>query len=207
MASYTLPDLPYELTALEPHYSARALELHHAKHHQAYVDGANKTIDALDKARDDDDFSALGALEKSLAFHVSGHLLHSVFWRTLSPDGGGAPEGELSDAIFEMFGSVERLKAQLSSATISLQGSGWGALHWEPMAERLIVTQVYDHQSNVAQSASPLLVIDGWEHAFYLDHQTDKASWLDAFWAMVNWPEVADRFALARNLTGIGAGR
>lgn len=207
MALYTLPELPYDLAALEPHYSARALELHHAKHHQAYVDGANETIDKLAAARDDDDFSALGTLEKSLAFHVSGHLLHSVFWPSLSTDGGGSPEGELGGAIDEIFGSVERLKAQLSSATIGLQGSGWGALHWEPMAERLIVTQVYDHQSNVAQGSLPLLVIDGWEHAFYLDHQTDKAGWLDAFWAMVNWSEVADRFERARNLVGIGAGR
>ncbi len=194
---YTLPELPYDVAALEPHYMAKALELHHDKHHKAYVDGANKAIDGLAEARDSDDFSSLAGLEKALAFNVSGHMLHSLFWPSLSPDGGGDPGGELLEAVKETFGSVERLRAQLSSATTTVMGSGWGALQWEPVAGRLLVTQVYDHQSNIAQGALPIMAIDAWEHAFYLQHQTDKAGWVESFWKMVSWPEIERRFVEA----------
>lgn len=201
MAAYTLPELPYDYAALEPHYSAKIVELHHDKHHAGYVKQANIALDELVELRasGSPDPARLRGLEKALAFNVSGHLLHTVFWPTMSPDGGGEPEGELAAAIGDAFGSVKALRAQLNEATTSLQGSGWGVLVWEPFAGSLMVQQVYDHQSNMTPGNLPLLVIDGWEHAFYLQFLTDKAGWVESFWKMVNWPMVADRFEQARS--------
>jgi Fe-Mn family superoxide dismutase len=200
MAVYTLPDLPYDYAALEPHYSARVLELHHDKHHAAYVKGANDTLGKLDEARANDDYGSINQLQKNLAFHLSGHVLHSMFWENLSPDGGGKPGGDLDAAIIEGFGSFDGFRAQLTEAALAVQGSGWGALTWEPLGQRLIVEQVYDHQSNVGQGAPPLLVLDMWEHAYYLQYQNVKADWVEAFWNIVNWPDVAARFERARAL-------
>ena len=200
MSAYTLPELPYDLTALEPHYSAEVLELHHDKHHKAYVDGANTTLDKLDQARTSDDYGSINQLQKNLAFHLSGHVLHSMFWENLSPDGGGEPDGELIAAVNEGFGSLEHFKNQMTQAALNVQGSGWGALTWEPLGQRLIIEQIYDHQSNVGQGAPPLLVLDMWEHAYYLQYKNVKADWVDAFWKIVNWPDVAARFERARTL-------
>src|SRR5690606_9136875 len=121
------------------------------------------------------------------------HVLHSIFWENMSPDGGGTPEGELAAAIDESFGSFDAMRAQLSAATNGVQGSGWGALAWEPMGQRLIVEQIYDHQSNVGQASTPLLVIDAWEHAYYLQYKNVRADWVTAFWNIVNWPNVMSR--------------
>jgi Fe-Mn family superoxide dismutase len=196
--TYTLPELPYATSALEPHYSAEVLALHHDKHHAAYVTGANQTIDRLAAARASEEFDAIVGLQKALAFHVSGHVLHSLFWKNMAPDGGGRPEGELAAAIDDAFGSFDALRSQLTAATTSVQGSGWGALAWEPLGGRLIVEQVYDHQGNVGNGAGPLLVIDAWEHAYYLQYRNVKADYVEAFWKLVNWPDVAERFARAR---------
>jgi superoxide dismutase, Fe-Mn family len=201
MAKYTLPDLPYDYSSLEPHYSAQVLELHHDKHHAAYVKGANSTIEKLDDARSKDDYAAIVGLEKSLAFNLSGHVLHSLFWKNMSIDGGGKPEGELAAAIEEFFGTYEGFKSQLSEATTTIQGSGWGALAWDPVGQRLIVEQVYDHQGNIGNGAGPLLVIDAWEHAYYLQYRNVKSDYVDAFWNIVNWPDVAERFERARRFT------
>ncbi len=200
MAAYTLPDLPYDMSALEPHYSARTLELHHDKHHAAYVAGANTTLEKLDQARESDDYGSINQLQKNLAFHLSGHVLHSMFWANLSPDGGGKPEDDLAAAIDDGFGTFNGFREQMTQAALNVQGSGWGALTWEPLGKRLIVEQIYDHQSNVGQGAPPLLVLDMWEHAYYLQFQNVKADWVEAFWQIVNWPDVAARFARARTL-------
>jgi Fe-Mn family superoxide dismutase len=200
MSAYTLPELPYDLAALEPHYSAEVLELHHDKHHAAYVAGANTALEKLDEARTSDDYGSINQLQKNLAFHLSGHVLHSMFWENLSPDGGGDPEGDLAAAVVESFGSVEHFRNQLNQASLNVQGSGWGALTWEPLGQRLIVEQIYDHQSNVGQGAPPLLVLDMWEHAYYLQYRNVKADWVDAFWRIVNWPDVSSRFERARTL-------
>jgi Fe-Mn family superoxide dismutase len=200
MTSYTLPDLPYDYAALEPHYSAKILELHHDKHHAAYVKGLNDTMDQLAEARDKGDFSSIVGLEKSHAFNLSGHVLHSLFWTNLSPNGGGKPEGELAAAIDDHFGSFDAFKAQLTSATTTVQGSGWGVLAWEPLGKRLYVEQVYDHQGNVGQSGVNLLVFDAWEHAFYLQYLNVKADYVKALWEIVNWADVADRFAKGRSV-------
>ncbi len=180
MPKYELPELPYDYSALEPHYSAEVLELHHDKHHKAYVDGANTTFEKLGEARESGDFGTINQLEKNMAFHLSGHVLHSLFWTNMSPDGGGEPDGDLAAAVKEWFGSYDGFKSQLTEAAMNVQGSGWGALSWEPMAGRLIVEQVYDHQGNVGQGGPPLLVLDMWEHAYYLQYKNVKKDWVGA---------------------------
>ena len=201
MGQYTLPDLPYDFGALEPHYSGQILELHHDKHHAAYVTGANTTLEKLAEARDKGDFGAIVGLEKTLAFNVSGHVLHSIFWKNLSPDGGDKPTGELASAIDEHFGSFDAFKAHLTQASSTVQGSGWGVLAWEPLGGRLIVEQVYDHQGSVGQGAVPLLAFDAWEHAWYLQYKNVKADFFAALWNIVNWSDVAARYAGAKGLS------
>jgi Fe-Mn family superoxide dismutase len=200
MPQYTLPDLPYDYAALEPHYSAEILELHHDKHHAAYVKGANTALEKLAASREKEEFGTINQLQKNLAFNLSGHVLHSLFWNNMSPQGGDKPDGDLATAIDESFGSFEGFRSQLSEAALNVQGSGWGALTWEPVAQQLIVEQVYDHQSNVGQGAPPLLVLDMWEHAYYLQFKNVKADWVESFWNIVNWPDVAQRFGKARTL-------
>ena len=200
MPTYTLPDLPYEYAALEPHYSAQQLKLHHDKHHEAYVKGANATLDKLAEARDKRDFAAINQLQKNLAFHLSGHMLHSLLWKNMAPRAGGRPEGELGAAINEFFGSFDGFKGQVTEAATNIQGSGWAALAWEPLAKRLVVEQVYDHQGNIGNGTVPLMVLDMWEHAYYLQYQNQKANWVTAFWNVVNWPDIAARFKGVRTL-------
>ena len=200
MPTYALPELPYSPGALEPHYSGEIISLHHDKHHAAYVKGANDTLAALEAARAEGDFSNINQLSRSFAFHVSGHVLHSIFWTNMSPDGGGRPEGGLATAIDEFFGGFDALQAQLTAATVNVQGIGWGALAWEPVAGKLIVEQIYDHQGNVGAGSVPLLVIDAWEHAYYLQYKNVRADFVKAFWNIVNWPNVAERFAAARTV-------
>jgi len=200
MSRYVLPDLPYDYGALEPHVSRRIMELHHDRHHRGYVDGANKAIEQLLEAREQQNFDNIAAIEKVLAFNISGHVLHSIFWQNMSPDGGGEPQGELADAIERDFTSFELLKAQLIHAASTTMGSGWAALVWDPVIKRLGTTQIHDHQSEVTQGGLPLLVIDAWEHAYYLQYQTDKAKFFQALWDVWNWNDVAARFAHARLL-------
>lgn len=198
MSEYTLPDLPYELDALEPHYSSELLELHHGKHHAGYVKGANSTLEKLSDMRESGDFTALNQLQKNLAFHLSGHVLHSLFWRNMSPDGGGDPEGDLASTIKKGFGSIDAMREQMSEAATSLQGSGWASLAWEPVGGRLVVEQVFDHQGNIGNATLPILVLDMWEHAFYLQYRNEKAKWVDAYWEIVNWKDVAQRLEKVR---------
>ncbi len=197
MPQYSLPELPYDYGAREPHYSGEIVELHHDKHHAAYVAGANATLDKLAEARASGDYGAIVGLEKTLAFNVSGHILPSIFWKNLSPDGGDKPEGDLAAALDEYFGDFESFKAQLNQASMTVQGSGWGVLAWEPLGRRLLIEQVYDHQGNIGQGAVPLLVFDAWEHAFYLQYKNVKADFFNALWNIVNWPDVAARLAAA----------
>jgi len=200
MKSYSLPELPYDYAALEPHYSARLLELHHDKHHAAYVAGANATLDKLAEAREKADFAAINQLQKNLAFHLSGHVLHSLFWLNMSKHGGGEPDGELADAIKESFGSFAGMKGQLTEAALNVQGSGWGTLAWEPLRKFLVVEQVYDHQGNIGNGTVPLLVVDMWEHAYYLQYLNVKGDWVKTFWKLVNWEDVSGRLRAVRCL-------
>jgi Fe-Mn family superoxide dismutase len=200
---YSLPELGFAYDALQPHLTAELLELHHSAHHAAYVKGANDTLDKLEEARRARQFAHIGQLQKSLAFNVAGHVLHSLLWRNLSPGGDRAPTGELAKAIDQDFGSFAGFKDQLTAAAAAVQGSGWGALSWEPLGRRLLVEQVYDHQGNTGTSTTPILVVDVWEHAYYLQYRNKRAAWLDAFWELVNWTDVGERLAKIRK-TDIG---
>jgi Fe-Mn family superoxide dismutase len=197
MAVYTLPDLPYDYSALEPAMTGEILELHHGKHHAAYVKGANDTLDQLAEAGESASPVATVGLEKTLAFNLSGHVLHSIFWQNLIPDGGDRPDGELAAAIDEGFGSFEAFRKRLSTATSGVQGSGWGVLGYEPLSRRLIIEQVYDHHGNVGQGTVPLLVFDAWEHAYYLQYRNVRPDYVQKLWSLVNWPDVAARYAAA----------
>jgi Fe-Mn family superoxide dismutase len=129
--------------------------------------------------------------------------LHSLLWRNLTASGGGTPTGELLTALKKDFGSFDGFKQQLTAAAVSVQGSGWGALSWDPLGQRLLVEQVFDHQGNTGNGTVPILVVDMWEHAYYLQYRNKKAGWLEAFWQLVNWSDVAARFAKVRK-TDIG---
>jgi superoxide dismutase, Fe-Mn family len=203
ISSYTLPKLTYGYDALEPKLSSEILELHHSKHHAAYVKGANDALEQLAEARQRDRFADIGQLQKNLAFHVSGHVLHSLLWKNMSPSGGGRPSGSLAAAIDSNFGSFDAFKAHLTSAAAAVQGSGWGALSWEPLGKRLVVEQVFDHQGNIGNGTLPILVVDMWEHAYYLQYQNRKNDWVKSFWDLVNWDDVAARLEKVRR-TDIG---
>jgi Fe-Mn family superoxide dismutase len=198
---YTLPDLAYDPGALEPHISGRIMELHHDKHHAAYVKGANAALEKLHEMRGSGDFSTISMLERNLAFHVSGHVLHSVFWTNLSPDGGGEPDGELGRLIGDTFGGLGPFRRHMSEAAATIQGSGWALASWEPVAGRLVIQQVHDHQGDHGQGTVPLLAIDAWEHAYYLQYENRKADFFDAIWNVVNWQDVSDRLDTARTGT------
>ncbi|MCI7304680.1 MULTISPECIES: superoxide dismutase [Trueperella] len=196
---YTLPELDYDYAALEPHISAKIMELHHSKHHKTYVDGANKALENLAAAREAGDFSKINQFEKDLAFNLGGHSNHSVFWKNLSPNGGGEPEGELAEAIKDAFGSFDGFKKQFTAVATGIQGSGWAVLAYDTIGQRLTTFQLFDQQANVPVGTYPILMLDMWEHAFYLDYLNVKADYVKAVWNIFNWEDVAARFADAKN--------
>ena len=195
MSIYTLPELDYDYSALEPHISGRIMELHHSKHHQAYVTGANTALEQLAEARESGNFASVNKLEKDLAFNLGGHLNHSIFWQNLSPNGGGAPEGELAAAIDEHFGSFDKFKAHFTATALGVQGSGWAVLAWDSLGAKPVIFQLFDQQSNAPLGVTPLLQLDVWEHAYYLDYLNVRADYVKAFWNIANWEDVARRFA------------
>jgi Fe-Mn family superoxide dismutase len=188
MADYTLVDLPYDYSALEPSISGRIMELHHDKHHKTYVDGANTALVKLQEARDAGDLTFVNKLQKD-------------FWNNLSPDGGDKPTGELAAAIDEFFGSYDKFQAHFTASALGIQGSGWSILAWDSLGQKLIIEQLYDHQGNLAAATVPILLLDMWEHAFYLDYVNVKADYVKAFWNIVNWADVQARFDAARTKT------
>jgi superoxide dismutase, Fe-Mn family len=196
MRKVELPPLPYEVSALEPYYDAKTLELHHGKHHQAYVTGLNAALDKLVGARAAGDWAAVKHLQREVAFHGGGHLLHSIFWTNIAPGGGSAPEGALAAAITGEFGSFAAFDAHLRAATNAVEGSGWGVLAVEPGSGQLVILQVEKHQNQVLPGWVPIFVIDVWEHAYYLKYQNRRTEWVDAVMQhLVNWPDVARRYA------------
>ncbi len=200
MSTYTLPKLRYEHSALEPHISKRVLELHHDAHHAAYVKNANAALAALEKSRAEGDLARLPALEKALAFNLSGHIMHSIFWQNMTPQGGGQPQGDLAKTIDRDFGGFDKFKRQLTQAANTDMGSGWAALVWEPAGGRLLTVQIHDHQSQVTQSGIPLMVLDAWEHAYYLQYENRKGEFFDAVWNVWNWRDISGRFEAAKKL-------
>ncbi len=201
MSKYVLPELTYDYAALEPSISARIMELHHSKHHAAYVAGANTTLDLLEEARAKNDFTWVNKLQKDLAFHLAGHINHSIFWKNLAPVNSDRPQGELAAAINEFFGSFEAFQAHFNASAMGIQGSGWSFLAWDVLGQRLIIEQLYDQQGNIVPTSVPLLMLDMWEHAFYLDYVNVKGDYVKAFWNIINWSDVKARFEAARTQT------
>jgi Fe-Mn family superoxide dismutase len=195
---FQLPDLPYDHAALEPHIDARTMEIHHGKHHQAYVDNANKALDGTEWADRsvEDVLASLEILPEDIRTAVrnnaGGHANHSLFWEIMSPDGGGEPEGDLAAAIDDVFGGAQQLKDAINDGGVKRFGSGWTWLVWDGTA--LAVYSTANQDSPILQSDVPLLGIDVWEHAYYLNYQNRRPDYLAAWWNVVNWPEVARRF-------------
>jgi len=201
MADYTLPELAYDYAALEPSISASIMELHHSKHHQAYVTGANTALAQLTEARDKGDLTYVNKLEKDLAFNLGGHINHSIFWTNLSPDGGDKPTGDLESAINDQFGSFDKFVAHFTATALGVQGSGWAVLAWDSIGQRLIIVQFFDQQGNLPAGIVPLLMLDVWEHAYYLDYKNVRADYVKAFWNIANWANVQKRFTVAQEKT------
>lgn len=192
---YSLPKLPYEYKDLEPYISEEQLKIHHSKHHQAYVNGANAILEKLDKARKEDAALDIRATLKELSFNIGGHLLHSLFWGNLAPTGkgGGKPGGVFGEIVEKEFGSFERFKKEFTQAAISVEGSGWAALTFCKQTNRPIIMQIEKHNTNIYPMFRILMVLDVFEHAYYLDYKNERAKFVDAFWNIVNWDEVNKR--------------
>jgi len=193
---YALPKLSYAYDALKPYISEEQLRIHHEKHHQAYVNGANAILQRLDKARKEGVDVDVKSTLKELSWNIGGHLLHSLFWGNLAPvgKGGGKPSGALAEVIDSEFCSFERFKKEFTQAAVSVEGSGWAALTYCRQTNRPIIMQVEKHNTNVYPAFRILMVLDVFEHAYYIDYKNDRAKFVEAFWNIVNWDEVAKRF-------------
>ncbi|AOW93821.1 superoxide dismutase [Rhodococcus sp. WMMA185] len=199
VSEYTLPELPYDYAALEPHISGKIMELHHDKHHAAYVKGANTALEKMAEAREDGTIADKALLlSRNLAFNLGGHTNHSIFWKNLSPNGGDKPTGDLAAAIDDQFGSFDKFKAHFTGVATTIQGSGWALLGYDTIGQRLVIEQMTDQHGNITAAIIPVVMLDMWEHAFYLDYQNVKPDYVKAWWNVVNWADAAERFERAR---------
>jgi superoxide dismutase, Fe-Mn family len=197
---HQLPPLPYDYNALEPHIDEQTMRLHHGKHHQSYVDGLNKAEQKLSEARQNGDFALVKHWERELAFHGSGHFLHSVFWPNMSPNGGGEPGGELASGLKSNFGSYEAFKNHFQAAAAAVEGGGWAILAYQTLNDQLVILGVEKHQNLTQFGAIPLLVLDVWEHAYYLKYQNRRPEYVKAFFNLINWQDVEARYRKARSV-------
>jgi Fe-Mn family superoxide dismutase len=198
---HELPALPYSFDALEPHIDAQTMQIHHGKHHMAYVNGLNKAEEELAKARAADDYALIQHWSKQAAFHGGGHWLHSMFWKIMGAPGtlgGGEPTGDLLAAISDGFGSFGAFKKQFTAAAVAVEGSGWALLHYRRDDGRLIVMQAENQHKLSSWGTTPILGIDVWEHAYYLRYQNKRADYVTAWWNVVNWNAVAANLASLR---------
>ncbi|MFC4437602.1 MULTISPECIES: superoxide dismutase [Natrialbaceae] len=193
---YALPELPYEYDALEPHIDERIVELHHSEHHQAYVEGANAALDEFEEMRSGGDFEDIKAAKRDFSFNFSGHVNHTVFWQNMSPDGGGEPDGELRSALEEQFGSFEAFRDEFTAAAENVEGGGWAMLFYEPVADLLVIGQVESQNELAHQGAIPILTLDVWEHAYYLQYENDRGAYVEEWWNVVDWTDVCRRYNL-----------
>ncbi len=198
---YRLPPLPYDYNALEPLYDEKTVRIHHDKHHAGYVNGLNTALEKLQAAREKNDYSSIRPLSLDLAFNGSGHVLHTLFWHSMSPDREEVPRS-LSDAMNRSFGSAENAMNQFAAAAKAVMSNGWGVLAYEPIADSLLILQAERHQDLTFWGVTPLLVCDVWEHAYYLQHQNNRGAWVDNFMKLANWPFAAARLEQARATAG-----
>jgi superoxide dismutase, Fe-Mn family len=201
MSAYELPDLPYDYGALAPHISGEIMEVHHTKHHATYVKTLNTVLEKLEEARDNNSLDNVAGMERILAFNLGGHINHSAFWPNLSPEGGDKPDGDLGSAIDEYFGSFDKFRAHFEATANTIMGSGWAILAWDSLGQRLNIVQLYDQQGNLPLAQVPIVLLDMWEHAFYLQYRNVKADYVTAWWNVVNWADVTRRFTTARTAT------
>jgi len=193
MKRYELPKLDYEYGALEPVVSARIMELHHSKHHAGYVKNANAAIEKLEKSSKGDDTVDISSTLKTLSFNLNGHLMHEIFWKNMRPPkDDNMPSGKIADAINKNFGSFGGFKKQFETAANTVEGSGWAALAADKEGN-LFVVQIEKHNLMHLAGFTPILVLDVWEHAFYLQYENKKADFVTAFWKVVNWEDVSSR--------------
>jgi superoxide dismutase, Fe-Mn family len=197
---HSLPPLPYDYSALEPHISGEIMRLHHDKHHKSYVDGLNKAEVMLQNARNNNDYSLVKHWSRELAFHGSGHYLHTIFWNNMSPKGGGRPSGALLKEMNKYFGSFEKFKSHFTEAAKQVEGVGWAILVWSPRARRLEILQSERHMLLTQWDTIPLLVLDVWEHAYYLQYKNNRGDYIKSWWNVVNWKDVEDRYLKASEL-------
>ncbi|WP_425542359.1 superoxide dismutase [Lentibacillus halophilus] len=200
IGKHKLPPLPYAYNALEPHISEEIMRLHHDKHHKGYVEGLNKAEKEMEKARKRGDFSLIRHWEDEAAFNGAGHYLHTIFWYNMSPNGGGKPSGRIKQEINRTFGGWEKFKEHFSNAAEKVQAVGWAMLVWSPRSHRTEILQAEKHQNLSQQDMIPLLVLDVWEHAYYLQYQTKRKDYIDAWWNVVNWDDVNKRLEVAQNV-------
>lgn len=200
LGGHRLPPLPYPYNALEPVISEEIMRLHHDKHHQSYVDGLNKAEREMQQARNSGDFSLIKHWEREAAFHGAGHYLHTIFWNVMSPRGGGKPSGQLNEAIVSTFGDFEKFKKHFSEAAKNVEAVGWAILVWAPRSHRLEILTAEKHQNLSQWDVIPLLVLDVWEHAYYLQYKNERAKYVDEWWNVVNWNEVEKRFNKAKTI-------
>ena len=197
--AFELPPLPYDYNALEPHYDEQTVRLHHDKHHAGYVTGLNAAVEQVTAMAKSGDFAGAKAAAKAMAFHGSGHILHSIFWTNMKANGGGSPSGDLAGTIKRDFGSQETFTALFTGATNDVEASGWGLLAYRPMDGKLVVLQAERHQDLTQWGVIPVLVCDVWEHAYYLQYENNRLEWVKTFVShLVNWENVASRLAAAR---------
>ena len=200
ITSFSLPKLPYDYKALMPFMSEEQLRLHHDKHHQAYVNGANAIFEKLDKARKDNVEIDVKSTLKELSFHIGGHMLHSTFWDCMAPEGkgGGKPGGAIGDLINKEYGNFDRFKMEFSKAANTVEGSGWAVLAVQECLTRPVIMQVEKHNINVYPGFRILMNIDAWEHAYYVDYKNDRAKFVEGFWNVINWDYVNKVYALVK---------
>jgi Fe-Mn family superoxide dismutase len=199
--AYELPKLPYALDALEPVISKEIMDLHYNKHHAAYVNNLNKALEQYAEAQSKNDLAAMINIDQAIKFNGGGNVNHSIFWTNLAPksEGGGkAPEGELAKAINDQFGSLEKLIEQMSAQAVGLQGSGWAWLGFNKTNGRLELTTCPNQDPLSTKGLVPLLGIDVWEHAYYLQYKNVRPDYVKKIWEVVNWKNVADRYAQAK---------
>jgi Fe-Mn family superoxide dismutase len=200
MKKYELPPLPYSYEALEPYISREIMTLHHTKHHQAYVTGANAALERLEKQRKGENPENVRGILRDLSFNLSGHKLHAVFWPNMAPSGkgGGTPGGSLADQINRDFGSFEAFKKQFSDAAKNVEAVGWAILTYDAESDTLLIYQVEKQNFMHPPDLPLLLTLDVWEHAYYLQYKNDRASYVDNWWNVVNWDDAEKRFAKAK---------
>jgi len=202
LANYQLPELPYDYDSLEPFIDAEIMRLHHSKHHQTYVNNLNGALEKFEQAAKKNDVTSMIAVQDAIKFNGGGHINHTIFWTNLAPKnkgGGKEPSGELAEEINKEWGSLDSFKEEFSATTVAIQGSGWGWLGFSQTSRRLSIETCPNQDPLVMKKLVPLLGVDVWEHAYYLQYKNARAEYLKAIWEVLNWKNIEERFKEAKN--------